>query len=284
MMQFSDILAIIEIIVTILFGFYITHWVSVRDSRTRSVKDIYLSQLDKIKDRVDKFFDDLLSGKMKGRTIADWYGHQQSSLTCFDDGLRLALPIRKEKLEDVVNRIHEVITGSEYFNEHFRNSRYVLTNEERAKMISLKNSVDRSFNEYVVQINNSRQYYFWETLYQNVLFDKEYYKSTKKRCPLCLALLLRLGKLLPWGVLISVLTFVCVSAIDNYKVNSSNIQNIQSVNEYRINGIYEKTDSINASLKAISEDNESRIQTDSMLVVIMKKQLELSRQLRRYLQ
>ena len=113
-MSFSDILALVEILVTILFGYYITHWVSVRDTRTRSVKDLYLNQLADIKKNVDTFFKDLFEGKLKGRTIADWYGHQQTSLTCFDEGLRMALPIRKEKLEDVVNRIHEEITGSNF--------------------------------------------------------------------------------------------------------------------------------------------------------------------------
>ncbi len=207
-MSFSDILALLEILVTILFGYYITHWVSVRDTRTRSVKDLYLNQLSDIKKRVDTFFDDLFAGKLNGRTIAYWYGNQQNSLTCFDDGLRLALPIRKVKLEDIVNEIHETITGSEYFNDNFNQEKYELTNEECAKMLALKNKVDKSFNEYVVQINNSRQYYVWENLKHNYMFDLEYFRSIEAKWPKWCAIRIRCVKLIPYVITFLVLFFV----------------------------------------------------------------------------
>lgn len=279
MMDFSDILAIIEILVTILFGYLITHWVSVRDSRTRSVKDIYLKQLDDIKGRVDEFFDKLLSDKLKGRSIADWYGHQQNSLTCFDDGLRLALPIRKEKLEDIVNNIHEVITGSEYYNEHFRNNRYVLTNDERVKMIDLKNSVDKAFNEYIVQINNSRQYYFWENLKRNLIFDKVYFTSQKKKCPWGRTLVLRLLRILPWVIIVWVLSIGFKRVTESYSNNSSKGQETLELFESNINRLFEETTSINETLKSISVSIEKQVRVDSSSVSVLKKQMDINKQL-----
>lgn len=38
-MEISDLLSLSEIAVTILLGYYITHWITVKDQRTRTVKD-----------------------------------------------------------------------------------------------------------------------------------------------------------------------------------------------------------------------------------------------------
>lgn len=265
-MSFSDILALLEILVTILFGYYITHWVSVRDTRTRSVKDLYLNQLSDIKKRVDAFFDDLFSGKLKGRTIADWYGNQQNSLTCFDEGLRMALPIRKVKLEDIVNEIHETITGSDYYNDHFSKKKYELTNTERAKMLALKNKVDKSFNEYVVQINNSRQYYFWETLKQNYQFDLEYYKSTESKCPRWCAMRIRCVKIIPYIIALLVLFFVIKGTYNSYKGNAEQEQSRQETLERGVDKLIERIDSVNESLKSIVGEMENVSEHDSILI------------------
>lgn len=38
-MEISDIISIVEIIVTLILGYYISHWIAVKDQRTRSVKE-----------------------------------------------------------------------------------------------------------------------------------------------------------------------------------------------------------------------------------------------------
>ena len=273
-MSFSDILALIEILVTILFGYYITHWVTVRDTRTRSVKDLYLGQLSDIKKQVDVFFHDLFDGKLKGRTIADWYGHQQSALTCFDDGLRMALPVRKEKLEDIVNRIHETITGSDYYNDNFKKSKYILIKSEQAKMLDLKNSVDKSFNEYVVQINNSRQYYFWETIKQNYLFDVEYFRVNERRHPKWHALKIRGLKLLPYIVMIVVVYIMTKGVISSYSASLEEEQRRQESYNKGFDKLIENTEQLNSTLTTISEGISIENRNDSTLLQVLRRDLE----------
>jgi len=179
-MGLSELLSLVEIGVTILVGYYLSHWVSVRDSQTRALKDYYIDMLKQIKAYVDDFWDKLFRGELNAREISDWYGKHQESLTCFDEGLRLALPIHKRSLEDVVNDIHEAVTGAEYFNDHFRDRKYQLNNEERVKLSKLRNLVDKSFNEYLVQINNSRQFKYYEIVWQGIVLDYSYWKGNKK--------------------------------------------------------------------------------------------------------
>lgn len=282
-MSFSDILALAEILVTILFGYYITHWVTVRDTRTRSVKDLYLGQLSDIKKQVDSFFRDLFDGKLKGRTIADWYGHQQNALTCFDEGLRLALPIRKEKLEDVVNRIHETITGSDYYNDNFNKKKYVLTNDEQAKMLDLKSKVDKSFNEYVVQINNSRQYYFWETIKQNYFFDVEYFKVEQRHYPHWDAVKIRGLKLLPYVAALIAIVLIVKGTYTSYRTNVNDENKRQEIYNNSINKLIEETDRLNNTLTTISEEISIDNGNDTTLYQIIEKDLEKEKQILREL-
>lgn len=248
-MNISDILGVVEIVVTILFGYYITHRVSVRDTRIRTVKDLYLSQLNDIKKNVDYFFDSLFKGKLQGRAIADWYGHQQSSLICFDEGLRMSLRIRKEKLEDVVNKIHEEITGSDFYNDNFNKKNYILSNTEQAKMLELKYRIDKSFNEYVVHINNSRQYYFWETIKQNYCFDVDYYTNCKKsKYPNFRAITVRFVKVLVFSVALFISTYL----IYDIFISSSNKTNLD-LNENPLE-CYSDTNVIIDDSIAVSED------------------------------
>ena len=227
-MEISDILILIEIVVTILVGYYITHWVSVRDTRTRMVKDFYISELKKIKYEVDSFFSSLYSVKLNGREISDWYGHQQQALTSFDDGLRIALPIKKMKLEDIVNLIHEKITGSDYFNDHFGDEKYQMNGIEKAKVIELQDKLNKAFNEYLVQINNSRQFYSWELIIQNFKYDLDYYRSVNKSYPLLRTIGIRLLKLIPYIAFLFLMIYAGIKVYTCY--NEKQLENTQERN------------------------------------------------------
>ena len=252
-MSFSDILALLEILVTILFGYYIMHWVTVRDTRTRSVKELYLNRLSDIKKQVDLFFSDLFDGKLDWREVADWYGHQQSALTSFDDGLRLALPVRKRKLEDIVNDIHETVTGSEFYNDSYNNIKYVLNNDEKSRILAVKEAVDKAFNEYVVQINNSRQYYFWETIKQNFNFDKAYFIDENYRNPFWEAFKIRFWKSLPYVLALVIFLLLVKGTYNSYhrSIIEENRRQESFVN--LADKAFERIDLLNETIKDISK-------------------------------
>ena len=216
-MSISDILAFFDIFVTILLGYYITHRVNVRDSRTRMVKEHYIYELKTIRSMVDSFFLDLYKGNLDGRQISDWYGHQQQILTSFDDGLRMALPIKKKKIEDVVNSIHETITGSDYFNDHFADEHYRMDNAEKPVVIRLQENVNTEFNEYLVQINNSRQFNLWELIRERFKYELQYHQSIKVKCPRCKIFCIWSIKFIAYLLIILFLASLCFKAYASYK-------------------------------------------------------------------
>lgn len=276
-MSFSDLLSLIEILVTILFGYYITHWVTVRDTRTRSVKDLYLEQLNDIKKSVDSFFNDLFDCKLNGRTIADWYGHQQEKLICFDEGLRLALPIRKRKIEEIVNDIHEEVTGSDYYNDHFKDRKYQMNKAEQVKMNALRAKVDKAFNEYIIQINNSRQYYFWEVIKQNYRFDLDYFKSQNVKSPELRAVRIRLQKSFPYLVFISIVILIFIGAHHSFSSAEEETLKRDSTNDAHMERLLEEVNTLDESINRITEEIKEGTKTDSCLmrsIVIQTKEVQ----------
>lgn len=239
----SDFLSIIDICITLLIGYFLSHWMSVRDSRTRALKDFYIEQLIKIKNETDSFFNDVFAGKLNSREISDWYGKHQNECFCFDEGLRMALPINKKNINDVVNDIHETITGSDYFNDHFKDDKYQLNNKEYLEILSLRQKVNTSFNEYLVQINNCRQFTYFEILWQRIKLNYKYCTENKKGW--LKILLLPFFKLLK-VVIILILIYGIVLLCQNKLIPKSKIGNapqntmLQSKDTLVVSCLFEK--------------------------------------------
>lgn len=219
-MNISDIINIVEIIVTLILGYYISHWIAVKDQRTRSVKDYYIKSLCSMHDEVDVFFKELLSGHMDGRSISDWYGNHEEKLMSFDEGVRMALPIRKKKLSDIINDIHSSVTGSDFFNDHFYDERLIYSNQEKVRLITLKQNTESEFNEYIIQINNSRQKNFIETFFQNFRLENKYHREVKKaRWPYLCTCKNRILKILPLFIVMCFIIWVLNNAVNSYQIH-----------------------------------------------------------------
>lgn len=109
-MTYSDLLSSISILTSIVFGFYITHWYSIRDSRTRVVKDYYIEQVKGIKGRVDKFFHQVAWGQKSARYIISWNKHIDLDIDSIDNGVRKVLDIHIASFGDLLATFYQEIT------------------------------------------------------------------------------------------------------------------------------------------------------------------------------
>ena len=118
-MGLTDFLAILDIVVTILFGVIVTHLFSVRDSRVRALKDYYIKELSDIKTTVTGFYSSFFKGEYDSNSIIGWYSSIRNRVDNVDLSARqtfsLHLPSISRKL--FVNYKH--ITGTDEFNSDF---------------------------------------------------------------------------------------------------------------------------------------------------------------------
>lgn len=154
-MSLENLLGIVNIIITLYVGFYLTHKLSVRDSRSRALKDFYIDELKGILEELSSTFRELKSGTINGEDFVKWYNTIDSKLEVFDADLRKSFPIMNERLSDVVFKAYRIITDAEDFNNQFsvRNPSY---NAETSDIIANEEGrVYSTIHSLVFEINNS---------------------------------------------------------------------------------------------------------------------------------
>ena len=182
MMNFSDLLNIFELLLTFIVGFYLAHWYSVRDSQSRSIKDYYINRLDEFKKEIDSFFQKVLKGECSSKQVTEWYEVLENRLLAFDNGLCMALPIRKRGLTDIVFNAHSNLSLLDEFNEQFNYDSIHFGTESRQKIKSHKRGLDENINQYITLINHSSYNNLFVKLWYNIKNDWIYYREVKNIC------------------------------------------------------------------------------------------------------
>ena len=122
-MSLSDFLAILDIIVTVLIGFVITHMVSVRDSRTRAIKDYYIQELAEIKRDINSFYSDLFKGELEAKSIIGWYSAIRNRIQNYDTAVRKTFRIFEGKVATKLFNNYKYITNTSDFNSNYNNGK-----------------------------------------------------------------------------------------------------------------------------------------------------------------
>lgn len=122
-MVLADFLAILDIIVTVLIGFVITHMVSVRDSRTRAIKDYYIQELADIKSEINDFYSKLFKGELGAQDIIGWYSAIRNRIDNFDNAVRKTFRIYEANIAQKVFYNYKFITNSTDFNANYNNDK-----------------------------------------------------------------------------------------------------------------------------------------------------------------
>ena len=180
-MSLSDIIAIVDILVTIFVGFFLAHRLSVRDTRTRSVKDYYISELSSIRKVIEKTFCDLLDGKMSANELVKWTGDMESILSEFDRGLRVALPIYAEPIQEKVGNIIDELTNLEDINNQFGEDKISLSTGARVKVREYSHGIHEIFADYLYLINIADCYGWLHEITTKFNNIKAYYQAQNSK-------------------------------------------------------------------------------------------------------
>lgn len=257
-MTITDILTFVGIAVSIIFGFFISHLSSIRDSRTRIIKDHYIEQIKSIKGRVDTMFHQLIFGKSSFRKFVKWYAHIGLDITCVENGVRKCLDIQMKEFGNVLSAYYNEITGWSDFNDQFGRTNYVPSAESKEKLCEMKYQIDEFLNDYIQHVNQANNYHIvWEQ-YQKILQCHTYYKEIHKKNPLYKAINHRIMKhsleLSSIIAIIVVFVFLCLNIKEEDKTDLTT----------PLTEISLELDSINKSINQFKEKYEPiDIQTKS---------------------
>ena len=187
-MTITDFLTFVGIAVSVIFGFFVSHYCSVKDARTRVIKDYYIEQLKQIKGRVDTFYHRVAFGKLSARKIITWYDHIQLDIKSLDEGIRKTLDTQIDEFSDELDKYYAEITNWDDFNDHFSDSQYVPNIKSRERLLQIKYEIDEFLNDYILHVNQANNFSIFKIQWRRIKQSRIYFLKKGKKVPLLSAI------------------------------------------------------------------------------------------------
>lgn len=183
-MSFSDILTILEILISVVVGFYLAHWYSVRDTQHRAVKDYYIELLSNLQENCEYIFHGVLNSSISGAELLSVIDDLDSALEGFDEDLRRALPIKLKKLQDLIGDVTDKLTNLNDINVQLYHQQFNLGINDRITVRQLSKEAHRHFGVYINQININPGHHVWHELWSNIRNTFSFFKAHHSKFPI----------------------------------------------------------------------------------------------------
>lgn len=183
-MSFSDILTISEILISVVVGFYLAHWYSVRDTQHRAVKDYYINLLSNLQVECEYIFQGVLDSSISGAEMLSKIDDLDSALEGFDEDLRRALPIKLKELQSLIGDVTDKLTDLNDINEQLDQQHFHLGTTDRITVRQLSKEAHRHFGVYINQININQGHHVWHELGSNFRNTINFFKDHNAKFPI----------------------------------------------------------------------------------------------------
>lgn len=193
-MTFPDLLSFISIVVSIVFGFILTRFSTIRDARTRVVKDYYIEQVKTEKKKIDAFFHKIAFGNSSFRRVINWYNHIIIDVKDIDQSVRKSLDLQIGELSHLVDLFYGEITNWDDYNDQYSSERYEPSAAHKQRLFQMKSQIDDFLNAYVCHINQANNYPIWKIQINRIKQSKSFYKEQGKLFPFMSAIWERVEK------------------------------------------------------------------------------------------
>lgn len=180
-MELSDLLAILDIVVTIVIGFVITHMVSVRDTRTRAIKDYYIQELADIKSEINNFYANIFKGELEAKQIIGWYSAIRNRIDSFDKAVRKTFPIYEGCIAQKLFLNYKYITNSNEFNSNYNHGKIVFRAATKNAIGKSEKQLYMLVESTLYDINNARARDYIEKKWLELKSHYLYYRTTQRK-------------------------------------------------------------------------------------------------------
>ncbi len=152
----SDIITIFEILVTAILGVWIAVFVQKNFTINRNLKQYFIKEIEVIKEKQSLFFDELYSGKISSKNIAEWFKVMTIRIETFQD-----LATNEYKIEPKVllhhNEIKHFVTSRPELSDQFNESQVLLNVSSKNELLNLYGRITKSLVQLVVDINKAKK-------------------------------------------------------------------------------------------------------------------------------
>lgn len=253
-MILSDYLAILDIVVTVLIGFVITHIVSVRDSRTRAIKDYYIQELTGIKMELNDFYSRLFKGELTAREIIGWYSGIRNRIDNFDHAVRKTFTIYEANIAERLFFNYKNITNTSEFNTYYYRGKIEFKAHTKNDIGKNQKRLYVLIERTLYDINNVSGKDYISRKWQELKSHYFFYRISKKKSKGCACVNIFKDWLNAHKSNILVLGFVAVLTIVLLLSLKSVVKDEEDTTKQT--ELLQRLDSMNAVIKEISENSK----------------------------
>ena len=182
-MEFSDILTIAEIFISVVVSFYLVHWYNVRDTQHRAVKDYYIQLLSEYQKTTEDIFQSVLDSQISASQVVSKVEDLDIALEGFDKDIRRALPIKLQEIQLQIGDLTDALTNLDDINEQFDYGFLFLGTSDRIAVRELRKKAHECFGIYINQINTSEGHHAWHDLKCSFKNSVDYFNYKGKTFP-----------------------------------------------------------------------------------------------------
>ena len=258
-MSLSDFLTLVNIAITLIVGFYLTHWFSVRDSRHRALKDFYIDEVKSLSDEIGETFRKLKSGGITGEQFVQWFGLIERRLEILDKDIEEAFPIFSVSIYNPVFEAHRVISNSEDFNNFFRVEHHIYNAETSNLIVEHEELIYKAIHQTVSNINECPKRGLIESAWRWLNKEWNYFIKQEKSIK---GYLWHWVKRIVYYAVIFILPLIVVLyfwtwLVERFKPEDSELERrqVEAIENYvvKTENLIQKMDSIDTDLRNIHE-------------------------------
>lgn len=168
----SDWIAVCDILITSIIGVWIGVSVQKNLTTNRAVKEYFINENREIKEKYNKFMNDLYSNRNSSEQIKEWFKIMTIKITTFEGFITNEYRLKPE-ISNIHNNLKYMITGSDDFNTQYKEDHITFSNSTKNEILIFHTDLSNCLTKLVIETNRANRKYLCRNKYgQHAIANK----------------------------------------------------------------------------------------------------------------
>ena len=160
----SDWIAILNIIITSVIGVWIVVSVQKNLTTNRAVKEYFINENRDIKEKYNKFMNDIYSNRISSEQIKEWFKIMTIKINTFEGFITNEYKLKPEIL-NIHNSLKYMITATDDFNTQYKNEHIKFSISTKNDILLYHTDLSNSLTKLVIETNRANRKYLCRNKY-----------------------------------------------------------------------------------------------------------------------
>lgn len=163
-MTTTDWITILDIVITSTIGIWIGVSVQKNLTTNRAVKEYFINENRDIKEKYNKFMNDLYSNHISSEQIKEWFKIMTIKINTFEGFITNEYRLKPE-ISSVHNNLKYMITGSDDFNTQYKEKYITFSNSTKNEILLFHTDLSNCLTKLVIETNRANRKYLCRNKY-----------------------------------------------------------------------------------------------------------------------